>query len=410
MGIKDLLNFLRKRNLIEEIDFEEVLLKIQNNKVVIDGTAIFSVLFYSISSIEFSKKEILKKWFIECKKYIEQLNTNCVIIFDGKTPEIKNENIGKIRLLNKEKNVIKYATIKNITKIKEKEPNNFSNNLLNDYQFCIINKIEDIEKIKKETLFSFESEVKNTLCSGIIKDSSIISKFVPLSAIDPIITQPANNTTRRITSKEYIKEIEDSVQKNILQKTFNRTLNLKKDFFDTLIKKLKKGGYNIKISSYEAEKKCASFIKKGIVDYVITTDTDIIVHQAIKGFIFVPSLKKYCYFQYKNIIDKLQLNEKSFLDFCIMSGCDYNSRIKGVGVETSYKNIVQHGSIEKYSEVNNVNISPLNYIQCRKIFGYYINRKSKQTSSLIMLAKSIKRITIKIEKGFALKKVESNCW
>src|SRR5689334_10329758 len=108
MGIKDLLNFLRKRNLVEEIDFEEMLLKIQYNKVVIDGTAIFTVLFYRISSIEFSKKEILKKWFTECKKYIEQLNTECVIIFDGITPKLKKENVGKIRLLNKERNVIKY--------------------------------------------------------------------------------------------------------------------------------------------------------------------------------------------------------------------------------------------------------------------------------------------------------------
>merc|ERR1719272_1426562 len=39
-----------------------------------------------------------------------------------------------------------------------------------------------------------------------------------------------------------------------------------------------------------------------------------------------------------------------FIDFCILSGCDYCDTIKGIGPSTAIKMIIEHGSLEKVLE------------------------------------------------------------
>merc|ERR1719160_1284414 len=52
----------------------------------------------------------------------------------------------------------------------------------------------------------------------------------------------------------------------------------------------------------------------------------------------------------KIALDQLGITMDQFIDFCILSGCDYCDTIRGVGPNTAIKQIMQHGSIEKVIE------------------------------------------------------------
>ena len=44
--------------------------------------------------------------------------------------------------------------------------------------------------------------------------------------------------------------------------------------------------------------------------------------------------------------DPIQVSRETFVDFCILCGCDYTGTIRGVGPMTAFKLLKQHGSIE----------------------------------------------------------------
>lgn len=52
----------------------------------------------------------------------------------------------------------------------------------------------------------------------------------------------------------------------------------------------------------------------------------------------------------ERVLEQLNITMVQFIDFCILSGCDYCDTIKGVGPSTAMRLIVQHGSIEKVLE------------------------------------------------------------
>jgi flap endonuclease-1 len=50
------------------------------------------------------------------------------------------------------------------------------------------------------------------------------------------------------------------------------------------------------------------------------------------------------------MMEDLQLNEEEFVDMCILCGCDYASKIEGIGPVKAYKFIKEFHSIENILE------------------------------------------------------------
>ena len=51
-------------------------------------------------------------------------------------------------------------------------------------------------------------------------------------------------------------------------------------------------------------------------------------------------------FHVDKVLDGLGLSMDQFVDLCILLGCDYCDKIRGVGPKSAYKMIQEHGSIE----------------------------------------------------------------
>lgn len=132
----------------------------------------------------------------------------------------------------------------------------------------------------------------------------------------------------------------------------------------------------------EAETMCAYMCVKGMVDAVLTEDTDVLAYETpiFLSKIDVREETLMC-IHYKELIDALELTSLQFKDFCIMCSCDYNDRIKlplskksktgkqtGVGPVKAMKLLVEHGSIDNIEYMTDLDVSPLNYQRCRILF------------------------------------------
>ncbi len=97
----------------------------------------------------------------------------------------------------------------------------------------------------------------------------------------------------------------------------------------------------------EAEAQCSYMNMNNKVDAVCTEDTDCLVF-GTKVMIRDLNHKKEPMTEItrETMLEKLQLTEKEFVDMCILCGCDYASKIEGIGPVKAYKYIKQYGSIE----------------------------------------------------------------
>ena len=100
--------------------------------------------------------------------------------------------------------------------------------------------------------------------------------------------------------------------------------------------------YSYIISKGEAELSILN-----IVDGCISEDTDILANGG-KIFIrnFNPDRNLVDEYDLNSILSSLDIDYKQFMDVCILCGCDYTSKIYGIGPITAYKMIKEHYDIE----------------------------------------------------------------
>lgn len=89
------------------------------------------------------------------------------------------------------------------------------------------------------------------------------------------------------------------------------------------------------------------FFKKNLVDYVITEDLDFLTHgckNILYNYNYITN--NILHYNYDNIISELDMSNNEFIDLCILLGCDYTSKIKGIGPKKSYEYIKKFNNIE----------------------------------------------------------------
>jgi flap endonuclease-1 len=104
----------------------------------------------------------------------------------------------------------------------------------------------------------------------------------------------------------------------------------------------------------EAEATCAALCRDGKVYAAATEDADCLTFGTktlVRNLMAAESQKKQILeVSLERVLEQLNITMVQFIDFCILSGCDYCDTIKGVGPSTAMRLIVQHGSIEKVLE------------------------------------------------------------
>lgn len=105
----------------------------------------------------------------------------------------------------------------------------------------------------------------------------------------------------------------------------------------------------------EAEATCAALCRDGKVYAAATEDADCLTFGTkilVRNLMAAESQKKTIYeISLEVALQQLNISMDQFIDFCILSGCDYCDTLKGVGPSTAIKLLLQHGSLEKVLEV-----------------------------------------------------------
>ncbi len=104
----------------------------------------------------------------------------------------------------------------------------------------------------------------------------------------------------------------------------------------------------------EAEAQCAALAKQGFVFAAASEDMDTLCFgtpKFLRQFTAAESRKlPVLEFDLQAILDGLELSMDQFVDMCILFGCDYTDRIRGIGPAKAFDLIKKHGCIEKIIE------------------------------------------------------------
>lgn len=152
-----------------------------------------------------------------------------------------------------------------------------------------------------------------------------------------------------------------------IDKLKSQILNLEPKDFETMKSLLKCFDIPFVTASGEGEFLCAALARHGMVDAVMSTDTDTlaclspkVINRIDGDFFHVISLEKILWF--------LKINEKEFVDLCIMCGTDFNVNIPRIGPITSYELIYKYKSINVIAD--KLDVSKLKYERIREIFSF----------------------------------------
>ena len=148
--------------------------------------------------------------------------------------------------------------------------------------------------------------------------------------------------------------------KSMLLSVTEKDLEISRHLFDLL-----KIQYALAITEAEAFSSYLAVHHK--VDAVLSEDTDVLAYGSP---IFLTKIDTYqdtvvC-IRYERVLSELELSRESFLDLCIMLGCDYNSNIPNIGLEKSYSLIKLYKNIDEMKEVDT---EILKHIRCRELFS-----------------------------------------
>lgn len=104
-----------------------------------------------------------------------------------------------------------------------------------------------------------------------------------------------------------------------------------------------KESYTVAQAKYEAEALCAHLNVLGLVDAVITEDTDVTAF-GCKRAIFKWNGPEILEYRQDQALEALGLTMDQYIDLCALFGCDFCDNIYKVGPITSYSLMKKHGS------------------------------------------------------------------
>lgn len=142
----------------------------------------------------------------------------------------------------------------------------------------------------------------------------------------------------------------------------------------------------------EAEQYCSQLVNNGLVDYVISEDTDVFPCGASKVIKNLTFKDNYVYvYDYKLFLKELKLNEEQFLQMCILFGCDYLNRHIQIGEDKLYE-LVHSG--KTYKDLYRIYKIGNDFTNYEKILYYYqeirdtvIDDKTKEDIKKLLMDK-----------------------
>lgn len=159
---------------------------------------------------------------------------------------------------------------------------------------------------------------------------------------------------RKKEAEQQIEALKETGTVEELMKYEKRTVRASREQNDEAKKLLGLMGIPVVLAPSEAEAQCAELSRGGKVFAAASEDMDTLCYEPthlLRHLTFAEARKMPIdQINYEKALEGLEMDRKTFIDLCILLGCDYCETIKGVGPVTAYKLIKEHGTIEKIVE------------------------------------------------------------
>jgi len=157
---------------------------------------------------------------------------------------------------------------------------------------------------------------------------------------------------RRSESKKTGLELLNAGKKSQAYLEFQKAVDVTPEMARQLIDELKKSNVKYIVAPYEADSQLVYLERKGIIDGILSEDSDLLVFGAK---CLLTKLDQYgnCIevnkadFSACREISLTGWSETEFRRMAILSGCDYLASIKNMGLKTAYRLIRKHKTVEK---------------------------------------------------------------
>lgn len=171
-------------------------------------------------------------------------------------------------------------------------------------------------------------------------------------------------------------EAKDAGDDEMMEKMSKRTVRVTPEQNEDVKKMLRLMGVPVVQAASEAEAQCAELVQKGKAWAVGTEDMDALTFGSkimLRHLHFSDAKKRpILEVHLHDILEESGLTMAQFVDLCILLGCDYTSKISGIGPKTAWTNITKYGTIEKIIESLDTTKHPVpanfNFVDARDLF------------------------------------------
>lgn len=231
--------------------------------------------------------------------------------------------------------------------------------------------------------FKYASNIENSHLVGIANRAKfyVMNGILPVFIFDGVPPEAKNITLEKRQAakhKIYIRldELKEKVPQseeeeieinNEIEKLQSQIIIVKKYHIDQCKEFLEKSGIPYCTAPNDAEKYCAFLQKNKLVDYTVTDDSDALTF-GCPNVLKTSISKQITEINLEKLLTDIDMSIDNFVDYCILSGCDYTESIPLIGPVTAYNLIKKHGCIENIVSSGIKLTENFNYITCRDIF------------------------------------------
>jgi flap endonuclease-1 len=248
-----------------------------------------------------------------------------------------------------------------------------------DYLIGFNNTINQFAKNNVNIVFVFDGKPPDAKRETLQKRAETRNKAI--KKIDDLITN-FQQTHSGANQMEYIDDSNESLEslESVTELEGLEELIAKKNVYivtkehsNAVRQMLNSKGIQYFEPECEGEEYCSFLQRTGVVDYVLTEDTDSLTFGATKVLFNNNVFNKYLLCNLEILLNDLQMSFEEFTDFCILCGCDYIPSIPKVGPVTALKIIQKYKNIDSFIRENETlkkfNIPEnFNYSLARELF------------------------------------------
>jgi flap endonuclease-1 len=225
-----------------------------------------------------------------------------------------------------------------------------------DYLIGFNNTINQFAKNNVNIVFVFDGKPPDAKRETLQKRAETRNKAI--QKIDDLITN-FQQTHSGANQMEYIDDSVESVNTTVNELEELEELIAKKNVYivtkehsNAVRQMLNSKGIQYFEPECEGEEYCSFLQRTGVVDYVLTEDTDSLTFGATKVLFNNNVFNKYLLCNLEILLNDLQMSFEEFTDFCILCGCDYIPSIPKVGPVTALKIIKKYKNIDSFIKEN----------------------------------------------------------